>query len=122
MSDQARRGLASEQAALLHALLAGHPAPAGFDPRRLRIEADALRAKRRRTVERLRPDLVDELGEPRFAELFGVWAAAQPRRHGVSVQADADAFGAWVESHGRARRPWHHRRLRRWRLRRRRRR
>ena len=99
MSTEARRRLAHAQTELLAALLAGAEAPSGFDAQRLRIEAEALRAKRRRVVERLRPDLADTLGE-RFMELFDAWAVAHPRRDGTGARADAAAFAAWVQQDG----------------------
>jgi hypothetical protein len=99
MSDEARNRLAAAQTTLLRALLAGAPAPAGFGPERLRVEAAALLAKRRRTVERIRPDLVDVLGA-RFPELFDTWATENPRRDGTSARADADEFAAWLAARG----------------------
>ena len=53
----ARRRLDRGQTQLLAALLGGAPPPAGFDPARLRVQADALLAKRRDRVARLLPDL-----------------------------------------------------------------
>lgn len=95
----ARERLAARQAGLVRALLAGAEPPPGFDPRRVRIEAAALRAKRRRVTERLRPDLADALGE-RFAPLFDAWAAANLRADGTTARADAAAFHGWLRSHG----------------------
>lgn len=90
--------LASRQAELVRALLVGGPVPAGFDERRVRVEAAALGNKRRRTAEQLRPDLVDALDD-RFAELFDRWAASHPRRAGVSFHEDLEAFAAWLTRH-----------------------
>lgn len=97
--EVARARLAAAQAELVAALLGGAAAPAGFDQRRLRVEARALRGKRRRVTELLRPDLAEALG-PRYAPLFDEWAPAHPRRVGVSARADANAFGAWLVEHG----------------------
>jgi len=108
MNDEARYRLAAAQTALVRALLAGDAAPAGFDPERLRIEASALLAKRRRIVERIRPDLTDVL-DTRFTELFDTWATANPRHDGISAQADAHQFAGWLAVHG------HLPRRRRWR-------
>ncbi|HEY8371280.1 MAG TPA: hypothetical protein VIL00_00915 [Pseudonocardiaceae bacterium] len=94
-----RERLASRQAELVRALLAGGPVPPGFDPRRVRIEAAALRNKRRRIAERLRPDLADALGN-RFVELFDRWAVEHPRRTGVSFHEDLEAFAVWLVAHG----------------------
>jgi hypothetical protein len=103
MSDEARRRLAAAQTALVRALLAGDAAPAGFDPERLRIETATLLAKRRRIVEQIRPDITDVLGV-RFTELFDAWAAANPRRDGISARTDADEFAAWLAARGHPRR------------------
>jgi hypothetical protein len=89
-----REDLAARQAELLVALVAGGPAPAGIDPARVALEADGLRAKRRRVLARLLPPEVhDHLG----AELgprLDAWINAHPRREGMSMHADADAFVA----------------------------
>lgn len=105
-----RDDLARRQAELLDALLAGGPPPAGFDPFRLAVEADALRAKRRRIAQTLRSDLVAAL-EGRFTELFAAYARAHPRRTGVSARQDAAEFERWLIDRGDLpRRP----RRRRW--------
>lgn len=95
----ARDRLASRQAELVRALLAGGPVPAGFDEHRVRVEAAALNNKRRRIAEQLRPDLADALGD-RFAELFDRWATAHPRRTGVSFHGDLAEFAAWLTANG----------------------
>lgn len=99
MTDQARRRLAAAQSALLRALVAGEAAPAGFDPERVRIGSAGLLAKRRRGVERHRPDLADTLG-PRFAATFGAWATANPLLDGTSAHEDADRFAAFLTARG----------------------
>lgn len=98
MSEQARRQLAAAQT-VVRALLAGGPAPAGFDPERLGIEATALLAKRRRVIQQIRPDLVDALGT-RYTELFDTWAKEHPRRDRTSARTDADQFAAWLAGRG----------------------
>jgi hypothetical protein len=98
-ADQARQRLAAAQAELARALLAGAPPPPGFDPRRVRVEAEALLAKRRRVTELLRPDLADALGE-RCPALFAEWAPKHPRTDGVTARADADAFAGWLRANG----------------------
>lgn len=95
----ARDRLAVQQAELARALLAGGPAPPGFDEQRLRAEAAALHNKRRRVAELLRPDLTDALDD-RFAELFDRWAAGNPRRTGVPFRADLAAFADWLTAEG----------------------
>ncbi|MDD7940182.1 hypothetical protein PHK61_17300 [Actinomycetospora lutea] len=110
-----REDLARRQAELLAALVAGGPAPDGIDPARVALEADALRAKRRRVLARLLPGdvhtvLGDDLG-PRL----DAWITAHPRRVGVSMRADADAFLATLRADGTLSRGFRAMR-RRWRL------
>ncbi|WP_216205591.1 hypothetical protein [Amycolatopsis aidingensis] len=98
----ARQRLARQQAQLLRALLAGERPPPGFPAERLRTEAAALRAKRRRITEALRPDLAERLGE-RYRPLFEAYAAAHPRAEGTSARQDAENFAAWLETRRRPR-------------------
>lgn len=95
----ARSRLAAEQAALLRALLAGGPAPAGFEEQALRVEADALLAKRRRVVAQLAPEVAGEL-EERYRPLFDEYARAHPRTVGSRAREDAAAFSAWLIAGG----------------------
>jgi hypothetical protein len=99
MTEPQRERLAARQAELLRALLAGGQPPPGFDPQRLRVEADALLAKRKRVVAALRPDVADALGA-RFGPLFTAYARARPRRDGIRGRADAAAFAAWLTERG----------------------
>jgi hypothetical protein len=105
----ARDRLAAAQTRLLAALVAGAPPPSGFDPARLRIQTDALIAKRRQVVARLRPDLVESVGA-RFAAEFDAYARTQPRP-AAGARADADAFAQTIPRAGTA----SNRRTRRWR-------
>jgi hypothetical protein len=108
----ARDDLARRQAELVRALLAGGPAPDGFDAERIAIEARALHAKRRGVAEQVRPDLSEALGE-RFGPLFDEWAAGRPRRAGVSFRVDLEDFARWLTEAGhlaRPRRRWFRRR------------
>lgn len=112
MTGPERERLAEAQAALLRAVLADGPAPPGFDEQHLRAQADALRAKRRRVVAGLQPDLLARLGD-RFAPLFDDYAHANPRRDGDSAGEDAAAFTRWLTERdhlGSARRRWWRRR------------
>ncbi|GDY32952.1 hypothetical protein [Gandjariella thermophila] len=111
MTERAHADLAARQQALLTALLAGGPVPAGFDPARLRAQADALRAKRRRVVAALRPDLPHLLGEE-FPARFDEYARANPRRTGTGAADDAAAFAAWLAARGLL--AARHARRRRW--------
>ncbi|GLZ38960.1 hypothetical protein [Actinokineospora sp. NBRC 105648] len=99
MSDTARDRLADKQAELLRALLAGGPAPAGFDQRALDVEATALLAKRRRVVAQIAPEAAGDLGD-RFVPLFDEYARAHPRRDGSRAREDAAAFGEWLVARG----------------------
>jgi hypothetical protein len=95
VSEGARERLAEAQSALLAALLAGGPSPAGFDERLLRVEARSLLAKRRGIVAMLNPEVVDELGD-RFRPLFDEYAIANPRTAGSRAREDAASFCAYL--------------------------
>jgi hypothetical protein len=105
MTQPQRDRVAAAQAALLRAVLADGPAPAGFDPGRLRVEAEALRAKRRRVVAMLQPEPCAALGET-FATLFDDYARTHPRAVGTSAREDARAFVTWARERGHLRRRW----------------
>ncbi|SHG11068.1 hypothetical protein [Streptoalloteichus hindustanus] len=94
-----RHRLAAAQTDLLRALVLSADPPPGFDAERVRAQARALRAKRRRIVARLRPDLVDQLGD-RFSPLFDAYAAANPRRAGSTTRQDASSFADWLAQRG----------------------
>lgn len=98
----ARRRLALRQGELLTALTVGGPAPTGFRPEQLRIQADGLLAKRRETVGHLMPELPELLGTE-FAPLFRRYAHAHPLTGGY--RADARQFAAWALDHAPAA-PW----------------
>ena len=89
----ARAGLAERQSALLAALVAGGPLPAGFDPAQVRAQAVGLAAKRRDTVARVAPELTVLLG-PAFGPLFLRYAQQHPQDGGY--RADARAFARWA--------------------------
>jgi hypothetical protein len=105
-----RAELAARQRELVRALLAGGPVPDGFDAHRLDVEARSLRSTRRSVAARLRPDLVDALGD-RFRPLFDAWAVDHPKPSGSSFRTDLGRFEAWLYAGGhleppRARRRW----------------
>jgi hypothetical protein len=85
--DGARGRLAIGQAALVAALVAGGPDPAGFAPGALDATRRALLDKRRAEVARRWPALAVE---PGFAASFGAWADGRPPR---GSHADGLAFG-----------------------------
>ncbi|GAA4925393.1 hypothetical protein EV188_102834 [Actinomycetospora succinea] len=95
-----REDLARRQAELLAALVAGGPAPSGVDPARVALEADALRAKRRRVLARLLPAEVHDAPGQDLGRRLDAWIAAHPRREGTSMRADTDAFVAALRADG----------------------
>lgn len=99
MTRPQRERLAGQQAELLRALLADGPAPQGFDPRRLQVEATALRSKRRRVVAMLQPDVCDGLAD-RFVPLFTEYALAHPKTVDSRARQDAAAFVEWLRDNG----------------------
>ncbi|GAA0947126.1 hypothetical protein [Pseudonocardia zijingensis] len=104
----ARERLARRQASLLSALVAGAPAPEGFDRARLRVQARALAAKRADVIAKIAPDLPRILGS-RFREHYLVYAAAHPLTGGY--RQDALAFARHLLDAGA---PADRRELRRW--------
>ncbi|MFD8916876.1 endonuclease, partial [Streptomyces sp. NPDC059569] len=81
-----RGRLALGEAALLSSLVAGTPAPEGFDPRRLRVQSRALAAKRTGVVAKIAPELPEILGEG-FRPAFLAYAAHTPMRGGYRRDA-----------------------------------
>ncbi len=61
--EAARRRLAIAQAALLTALTDGGPLPDGFDRARMRVQREALAAKRVGVLARVAPELPEILGD-----------------------------------------------------------
>lgn len=74
-----RETLARQQAALVAALVAGAPLPAGFDPDRVRAAGDALLRKRAGEVARTWPALRASYG-PQWIEAFAAYARTRPTR------------------------------------------
>jgi len=69
--------LASQQAALVSALVAGSPLPAGFDERRLTATRNALLRKRAGEVALAWPLLAASYGAE-WPTAFATWAASRP--------------------------------------------
>lgn len=90
-----RQALAAAQEDLVRALVAGGPLPAGFDEDRVNEQAHALLLKRRRGIERARPEVAAELGDA-FPGKFAEWAEANPPRTDSCSRTDAAAFAAWA--------------------------
>lgn len=87
--DAARRRLAARQDALLSALTAGGPMPDGFDAGRLRIQRDALAAKRAGVLARVAPELPEILGDG-YRPLVLAYIRSTPLTGGY--HRDATAF------------------------------
>lgn len=85
----ARQRLALAQTALLSALVAGTPAPEGFDRVRLGVQARALASKRAGVVARIAPELPVILGDG-YRPAFLAYAQRHPLRGGH--RRDAMAF------------------------------
>ncbi|MBC2869692.1 DUF692 domain-containing protein [Streptomyces mexicanus] len=82
----ARQRLALGQTALLSALVAGTPAPQGFDRVRLGVQARALAAKRADVVAKVAPELPVVLGSG-YRAAFLAYAQRHPMRGGYRRDA-----------------------------------
>lgn len=82
----ARQRVALSQAALLSALVAGTPAPEGFDGARLRVQSRALSAKRADVVAKVAPELPDIVGATYRAD-FLAYARTRPLTGGYREDA-----------------------------------
>jgi hypothetical protein len=98
-TGEARDTLAAAQHALLAALVAGAPPPAGFDPARLAVQARALLAKRTRSAAGHHPKLAVALGDDAYRAAFAAYAQVQPLPG--NSHADAVAFEAHLKRLGR---------------------
>ncbi|NUK23742.1 DUF692 domain-containing protein [Streptomyces lunaelactis] len=85
-SPAGRERVALAQAALLSALVAGTPAPEGFDSRRLRVQSRALAAKRADVVAKVAPELPEILGRG-YRAAFLAYAKSRPMRDGYRRDA-----------------------------------
>ncbi|MFJ1614410.1 DUF692 domain-containing protein [Streptomyces sp. NPDC088249] len=84
--DSARDRVAVAQTALLSALVAGTPAPQGFDHRRLGIQSRALAAKRAGVVAKVAPELPEILGDG-YRDAFLAYARNRPMSAGYRRDA-----------------------------------
>ncbi|WP_432058119.1 DUF692 domain-containing protein [Streptomyces sp. bgisy022] len=82
----ARQRLALAQTALLSALVAGTPAPEGFDGTRVGVQARALAAKRADVVAKVAPELPGLLGGL-YRPAFLAYAQAHPMTGGYRQDA-----------------------------------
>ncbi|MGW5863423.1 DUF692 domain-containing protein [Streptomyces sp. NPDC055239] len=81
-----RQRLALAQTALLSALVAGTPAPEGFDRARLTVQSRALTGKRADVVAKVAPELPEILGEAYRAQFFS-YAQTRPMSGGYRRDA-----------------------------------
>ncbi|MEU6083937.1 DUF692 domain-containing protein [Streptomyces sp. NPDC047108] len=82
----ARQRVGLAQASLLSALVAGTPAPEGFDRQRLRVQGRALAAKRADVVAKVAPELPEILGAG-FRSAFLGYAQGHPMTGGYRQDA-----------------------------------
>ncbi|GAA2628908.1 DUF692 domain-containing protein [Streptomyces vastus] len=97
-NEASRQRLALAQAALLSALVAGTPAPEGFDRTRLAVQARALASKRADVVAKVAPELPEILAGAYRPE-FLAYANGHPMTDGY--RHDALAFAEHLLLHGR---------------------
>ncbi|MGA5196639.1 DUF692 domain-containing protein [Streptomyces exfoliatus] len=109
--DAARQRLGLAQASLLSALVAGTPAPEGFDSRRLGVQSRALAAKRAGVVAKVAPELPEILG-PGFRPAFLAYARTRPMTGGY--RRDALDFAEHLLLAGRPEDPAARRGLTEW--------
>ena len=93
--------LAARQLSLVTALVAGGTPPAGVDPERVRIQAQALVRKRSRSVARHRPELAASLGAG-FWPAFQHYAAADLTPP-ENTSSDAKRFARYLRKSRRSR-------------------
>ncbi|MFI5920510.1 DUF692 domain-containing protein [Streptomyces anulatus] len=99
------------QTALLSALVAGTPAPEGFDHRRLRVQSRALAAKRADVVAKVAPELPEILGDG-YRAAFLAYVGSRPMSGGY--RRDALDFAEHVLIAGGPADPVARRRLTYW--------
>jgi uncharacterized protein (UPF0276 family) len=109
--EAVRQRLALAQTALLSALVAGTPAPEGFDRVRLGVQARALAAKRAGVVAKVAPELPGILGET-YRPAFLAYAQTHPMTAGY--RHDALGFAAHLLREGRVADRGTRRELRDW--------
>ncbi|MFC9701831.1 DUF692 domain-containing protein [Streptomyces sp. NPDC056943] len=109
--EDARQRVGLAQAALLSALVAGTPAPEGFDSRRLGVQSRALAAKRAGVVAKVAPELPEILGKG-FRPAFLAYARTRPMTGGY--RRDALDFAEHLLLADRPEDPAARRRLTEW--------
>lgn len=106
-----RDRVAVAQTSLLSALVAGTPAPEGFDHRRLGVQSRALAAKRADVVAKVAPELPRILGHG-YREAFLAYARSRPMSAGY--RRDALDFAEQLLIAGRPSNEAARRRLTHW--------
>ncbi|MET9595825.1 DUF692 domain-containing protein [Streptomyces sp. NPDC006516] len=99
------------QTALLSSLVAGTPAPEGFDRRRLEVQSRALAAKRADVIAKVAPELPEILGDG-YRKAFLAYARNRPMSGGY--RRDALGFAEHLLITGRPADEAARRRLTRW--------
>lgn len=110
-AEGARGRLALAQASLLSSLVAGTPAPEGFDRRRLGVQSRALVAKRADVVGKVAPELPRILGTG-YRPAFLDYALGRPMTAGY--RRDALAFAEHLLAAERPEDPAARRQLTQW--------
>ncbi|MGW3511690.1 DUF692 domain-containing protein [Streptomyces sp. NPDC000994] len=110
-TEPARQRLALAQTSLLSALVAGTPAPEGFDRVRIGVQARSLAAKRADVVAKVAPELPVLLGEE-YWTAFLAYAQSHPMTGGY--RQDALEFAESLLLAGRPRNAGVRRELREW--------
>jgi hypothetical protein len=100
VTPECRERLGALQAELVRALTGRAEAPEGFDPARVEATAEALRAKRARSVVRAWPALARSLGDD-FGPSFWAYAAGSPLPLRGGPLADGRGFARALARVGR---------------------
>ncbi|ADI06198.1 hypothetical protein SBI_03077 [Streptomyces bingchenggensis BCW-1] len=109
--EGARERIALAQTSLLSSLVAGAPAPEGFDRRRLGVQSRALAAKRADVVGKVAPELPRILGAD-YRPAFLAYARGRPMTGGY--RRDALAFAEHLLAAERPEDPAARRELTQW--------
>lgn len=99
MSAEMQTRLATQQAALVSALIRGGVAPAGFEASGLKVAAESLSRKRCRSAARAWPALAHALGED-FRGRFAAYANTIPLPPHGGPLADGRGFADWLNDRG----------------------
>ncbi|NEB80459.1 DUF692 family protein, partial [Streptomyces sp. SID14478] len=87
LEEPVRERVALAQAALLSSLVAGTPAPEGFDRVRLAVQSRALAGKRADVVAKVAPELPGILGRDAYRTAFLAYAGRRPMTGGYRRDA-----------------------------------